>query len=169
MEVKDVMLKRRSVRKFTDEKVSTEAINTLLHYAMSGPSACNKRPWEFYVVTDEKKLSELRDSGHFTTHVAPLAIVVCGNLKRALPMQLKDFWIQDCAAAMENILLGAADLGLGACWEGITPMKKMADKVRKVLEADESIVPLGMAVIGHPSEFPEPRDQYDENRVHYVK
>ena len=60
MELKEVLLKRRSVRKFTEEPVSEEMIEELMHAAMSGPSACNKRPWEFYVVTNSEKLEELK-------------------------------------------------------------------------------------------------------------
>ena len=60
MELKEALLKRRSVRKFTEEEVSQEMIEELLHAAMSGPSACNKKPWQFYVVKNEKKLEELQ-------------------------------------------------------------------------------------------------------------
>ena len=88
MELKEVLLKRRSVRKFTKEPVSEEMINELLHAAMSGPSACNKKPWEFYVVTNEEKLKELRKASMFTKMSAKLAIIVCGNMKNALPAVL---------------------------------------------------------------------------------
>ena len=88
MELKEALLKRRSVRKFTDEPVSDEMIEELLHAAMSGPSACNKKPWEFYVVTNEGKLEELKSASKFTKMSSKLAIVVCGNLLHALPMQM---------------------------------------------------------------------------------
>ena len=114
MELKEVLLKRRSVRKFTEEAVSEEHINELLHAAMSGPSACNKKPWEFYVISNKDKLKELQSASKFTKMQAPLAMVVCGNLAHALPMQMADYWIQDCSAATENILLRVTDLGLGA-------------------------------------------------------
>lgn len=130
MEVKDALLRRRSVRKFTDEPVSEEQISELLHAAMSGPSACNKRPWEFYVITNGEVLEELRTASKFSGISAPLAIVVCGNLGRALPMQLADYWIQDCSAATENILLRATDLGLGTVWCGMHPQKRPEEKVR---------------------------------------
>jgi nitroreductase len=169
MELKDVMMKRRSVRRFTEEPVSAEQIETLLHHAMSGPSACNARPWEFYIVTRTETLEALRKAGRFTSYVSPLMIVVAGNMKKALPMQLRDFWVQDCSAAMENLLLSAVDLGLGACWEGLYPMKRMVQRVSAILGLEEHIVPLGMAAIGHPAEDPEPRDQYDPKRVHRIE
>jgi len=102
----------------------------------------------------------------FTHYVCPVMIIVAGNRKRALPAQLNDFWIQDCSAAMENILLGAVDLGLGACWEGLYPMKRACGKVSALLGLEDHIVPLGMIALGHPDETQPPRDQYDEKRVH---
>ena len=169
MELKEALLKRRSVRRFTDQPVSDEVIEELLHAAMSGPSACNKKPWEFYVVTNEEVLNKLKSSSMFTKMAAKLAIIVCGNLSRALPMQFSDYWIQDCSAATENILLRVTDLGLGAVWCGIHPQKRAVGKVREVLEISEKQIPLNIIYIGHPAEEPEARDQYEENRVHYIK
>lgn len=168
MELNDVLLKRRSVRKFTNEPVSEEMIDALLHAAMSGPSACNKKPWEFYVVTNEERLEELKKASKFTNFSAKLVIVVCGNLLRALPLQLASYWIQDCSAATENILLRVTDLGLGAVWCGIHPQKRAEERVRKMLDIPKTQVPLNVIFIGHPAEEPESRDQYDEKRIHYI-
>ena len=169
MELKEALLKRRSIRKYTEDAVSEEMIMELLRAAMSGPSACNKKPWEFYVVTNEEKLHELRKSSMFTKISAKLAIIVCGNLNNALPMQMAEYWVQDCSAATENILLRATDLGLGAVWCGIYPQKRAQEKVRTILSMPEKQIPLNIIYIGHPAECPESRDQYEENRVHYVK
>lgn len=169
MELKEVLLKRRSVRKFTEEPVSDEMIEELLHAAMSGPSACNKKPWAFYVVTNEEKLEELKGASKFTKFSAKLAMIVCGNLSKALPMQLADYWIQDCSAATENILLRVTDLGLGAVWCGIHPQKQAEERVRKMLDMPKKHVPLNVIFIGHPAEKPEARDQYEEKCVHYIR
>lgn len=169
MEVKEALLKRRSIRKFTDEAVSKEMIEELLHAAMSGPSACNKQPWEFYVVTKEETLQELKKASRFTNMDAKLAIIICGNLSRALPMQLADYWIQDCSAAAENIFLRAVDLGLGTVWCGIHPQKRAEKNVAKLLELSAKQIPLNIMFIGHPDEFPEARDQYEEKMVHYIE
>ena len=169
MELKEVLLKRRSVRKFTEESISDEMIEELLHAAMSGPSACNKKPWDFYVITNPQKLEELKVSSMFTKMSSPLAVVVCGDLSRALPLKMAEYWIQDCSAATENILLRATDLGLGAVWCGIYPQKKAIEKVRKILEIPKSQIPLNLIFIGHPAEEPEARDQYEEKRVHYIR
>ena len=169
MEVKEALLKRRSVRKFTEEPVSEEMIEELLHAAMSGPSACNRKPWNFYVVTNEEKIGELRSASKFTNFKAKLVMVVCGNLSRALPLQMAKYWIQDCSAATENILLRVTDLGLGAVWCGIHPQKRAEKKVAEILGLKDKQIPLNLIFIGHPAEEPEARDQYEEKCVHYVR
>lgn len=168
MELRDALLSRRSVRKFTDTAVDDQLIEELLIAAMSGPSACNRCPWEFFVVRDGEKLCALRDASRFTKMNAPLAIVVCGNISRALPVQLSAFWIQDCSAATENILLRATDLGLGAVWCGIHPQKRAEERVRSILDLKEKWIPLNIIWIGHPDESLEPRHQFDKKRVHYI-
>lgn len=166
MELKEALLNRRSIRKFTSEPVSEEAIDELMHAAMSGPSACNKQPWEFYVITGRERLDELKKASKFMGFDSPLAIVVCGNLRRALPLKFSEYWIQDCSAATENILLRATDMGLGAVWCGAHPQKHAVENIRKCLDIPESQIPLNVIFIGHPAQECEPRDQYDEGRVH---
>ena len=168
MEVKDALLKRRSIRKYLDKEVSDEIIEELLHAAMSGPSACNRRPWIFYVIKDQDKLNELRKASRFSNMNAPLAIVVVGDLSRSLPLQLKDFWIQDCSAATENILLRATDLGLGSLWCGIYPQKRPVERVKNILGITNSDIPLNIIYIGYGDEEKESRDQYEKNRVKVI-
>ena len=169
MEVKEVLQKRRSVRKFTREPVPEEAIHELLHAAMSGPSACNRTPWEFFVVTAPDILEKLRKASRFTNYRAPLAIIVAGNLSRALPQQLAEYWIQDCSAATENILLQATDLGLGAVGCGICPQKRAEQRVAEILGLTPKQIPLNIIFLGYPAEEPEPRDQYQESNFHWLR
>lgn len=168
MDVQEAMLKRRSIRKYKPDSVDQAIIDELLHSAMSGPSACNKMPWEFYVVTKSDVLAKLYTATRFTKISAPLAIVVCGNLTRALPLHLASFWIQDCSAATENILLRATSLGLGSLWCGVHPQKRAEDKVRKILGLSKTMVPLNIIYLGYPLKEEEERDQYNEKRVHYI-
>ena len=169
MEVKEALLKRRSIRKFTEKPVSKEMIDELMHAAMSGPSACNKKPWDFYVITNADVLEQLKSASKFTKFSSKLAIVVCGNLSKALPLNFAEYWIQDCSAATENILLRVTDLGLGAVWCGIHPQKRAEKKVAEFLGLGAKQVPLNIIFIGHPAEEPEARDQYEEKCVHYVR
>lgn len=169
MELKEALLKRRSIRKFKNDKIDDKIIEELLIAGMSGPSACNRRPWEFYVVTNEGKLSELKTASRFAKFSSPLAIVVCGNLNKALPLGFSTYWIQDCSAATENILLRATDLGLGAVWCGAHPQKSVEDKLRKILDIPSKVIPLNIIFIGYPAETHEERTQYDNKKIHYVK
>lgn len=169
MELKEVLLKRRSVRKFTAQAVPQEYIEELLHAAMSGPSACNKRPWMFYAVTNEAVLEKLRKASHFSNMQAKLAIVVCGDLSRALPQQMAAYWIQDCSAATQNILLRATDLGLGAVWCGVHPQERAEQLVGEALNLAGNLIPLNIIYLGYPADEPEARDQYEAECVHYIQ
>lgn len=168
MDLKEVLKKRRSIRKFTDDSISDELIDELLHAGMSGPSACNRQPWEFYVIKNPEMLVKIRRTSRFTNMEAKLAIVVCGNLDKALPNSMKDYWIQDCSAATENILLQATNLGLGAVWCGIYPQDKAADRMKEFLGLNDNIIPLSLIWIGYPDEQRTPRDWYNPECVHYI-
>ena len=163
------MLQRRSIRKFKDIKVSDEDIKTLLEAAMSAPSACNKQPWEFYVVKNAEVLEKVKKSGLFTNKKAPLAIIVCGNQSRCLSKKDNDFFIQDCSSAITHILLCASSLGLGTLWCGAYPMNSVVKKLRLALNLDEKIIPLGIVYVGYPDEEKEPRTQYNEKYIHIVE
>ena len=114
----DNIISRTSVRSYTNQPIEQEKIELLLRAAMAAPSACNKQPWHFVVINDRKMLDKIPSFSPYASMVkeAPLAIVVCGDLDKALDGWEQDFWIQDCAAATENILLMAHGLGLGAVW-----------------------------------------------------
>lgn len=168
MEIEEAFLKRRSVRKFTSEPVSEEMIEKILHAAMSGPSAVNTRPWEFYVVKDPTKRSELNQVG-YAKYVSPLMMVLAGNSLHFLPLGNQDYWIEDLSAAAENILLECTNLGLGAVWCGVYPGKLRQKQVRRILNLPLTMVPFAIIIIGHPDgAIPEPRDQYDKKKIHWV-
>lgn len=168
MELNEAILKRRSIRKYNNKPVSDDIIDQLLKSAMAAPSACNKRPWEFYVIKDKDIQEQLRHVSRFSNYEAPLIVVVAGNDKRSLNHRINDFWIQDCSAAIENMLLTATSLGLGTCWCGLFPMVTPVKRVRNILELEPHIIPLAMIHIGYPDETQEARTQYDKKRVHYV-
>ncbi len=161
------ILRRRSIRKFTGEPVAPELVDRLLMAAMAAPSASNRRPWEFVVIDDAELLEKLQRRLILGRYRPPLAIVVCGNLKRAYPSPVgQGFWMQDCSAAAQNILLAATGLGLGSVWIGIHPVGMFVRAVSQLLRLPKGIVPLGALYIGHPAEARPPRTQYDPSRVH---
>lgn len=155
---------RRSIRKYTGEPVSEEAIETLLKAAMAAPSASNRKPWQFIVVTKRETLDALAKAHRHGKMLfeAPLCIAVCGDLT-----EMERFWVQDCSAATENLLLAATALGLGAVWLGVYPRDERVTAVRRILALPDRITPLSLTSIGHPAEEKEPRTQYNEARVHW--
>lgn len=168
MEVKEALLKRRSCRKYKDTRIDDNLINELMVAAMSGPSACNKKPWEFYVVKNEEKINQLRKAGRAFDYNSPLHIVVCGDTSKGLTNKIEDFWIQDCSSAIENILLMATSLGLGTCWCGIFPVDERVKTVKEILDLRDEIIPLGLIHVGYPDCDLEERTQYDEENIHFI-
>lgn len=154
---------RRSIRRYTAKAVSERDIKTMLEAAMAAPSASNRKPWHFIVVTERQKLDKLAIVHPYGKMLleAYLCIAVCGD-ETVSPRS----WVQDCSAAAENLLLAAAALGLGAVWLGVYPRESRVGPIKKVLNIPETIVPLNLIPIGHPAEAKEPRTQYDELRVH---
>ncbi len=168
MELTEVLLKRRSVRKFTEDEIGESVITEIMHAAMSGPSAMNRRPWDFYVVKSDEAISKLKTCTRYSKYNGKIAVIVAGDLERALPEPVSEYWVQDCSAATENILLKAVDLGLGAVWCGVYPQKEETELVKKVLGLNKNIIPLNIIWLGYPDEAPESRDQYEECRVHIL-
>ena len=163
------IMTRTSIRQYTDEPVSKADIETMLRAGMAAPTAVNRQPWHFVVINSKVKLAELAGDNPRGGMLkkAPLAIVVCGNMDKALPGQGRGFWVQDCSAATENILLAANAIGLGAVWTGLYPDENRAAAVAKVLKLPETYIPLCTIVIGHPAEQPAPKDKWKPENVSY--
>ena len=163
------IMTRTSIRQYTNEPVSKADIETMLRAGMAAPTAVNRQPWHFVVINSKEKLAELAGDnprGGMLKN-APLAIVVCGNMDKALSGQGRGFWVQDCSAATENILLAANAIGLGAVWTGLYPDENRAGSVAKVLKLPENYIPLCTIVIGHPAEQPTPKDKWKPENVSY--
>ena len=161
------IMTRTSIRQYTDETVSKADIETMLRAGMAAPTAVNRQPWHFVAVTDKAKLAELAGSRGGMIKQAGVAIVVCGNMDKAMQGPGQAFWVQDCSAATENILLAANAIGLGAVWTGCYPMDDRVAEVSKTLKLPETIVPLCVIAIGHPAEQPAPKDKWKPENVSY--
>ena len=161
----DFIFSRRSIRRFTAEKVSENQIKLLLEAAMAAPTAMNLQPWHFVVVEDPKQLVGLRKILPFGKMTVPLAISVCGNLGTMKRLVTERFWVQDCSAATQNLLLAANALGLGAVWCGVHPINRLESSVRAILNLPETVVPLNVVYIGHPSEEKPARTQFDLSKI----
>ena len=157
------IFKRRSVRKFTGAPVTAADVTALLEAGMSAANARNLRPWHFVVVADKARLVELATIHPYGPMLAEAgaAIAVCGDLNVS-----PDFWVHDCAASTENILVAAAMLGLGSVWLGVWPRADREESVGKYLGVPQNARIMSLVAIGHPAEEPTPRTQYDKTRVH---
>jgi nitroreductase len=164
----DLIMSRRSIRQYADQPVPRELLEELLRAAMAAPSAVNARPWEFVVATDPAVLAEFRAQLRYGRHNAPAAIIVCGHPGIATSQASAElFWVQDCSAATENILLAAAGLGLGTVWCGVHPVPQNVETVAKIVGLPPGVTPLNLIWVGYPAEVKPARTQYDEARVHW--
>lgn len=169
MNVIDCMYKRRSIRKFQDKELNEDTLITLIKAATAAPTACNSRPWEFIIITEKAVLSEVDKNVYFGKYNAPAMIVVCGNMKLAMSGPVKDFWVQDCSAAIENILLAATYMELGSVWVGLYPVESSYKPLCKILNLPKEVIPLGIVYVGYAAEEKEPRTQYDEKHVYWQR
>ena len=149
MDAIEAILTRRSVRRYTDEHVNDEVVNTLLQAGMQAPSANNLQPWHFVVIDDRKILNGIPTFHPYSQMLidAPLAILVCGDT--ALE-EVPEYISQDCSAAAQNILLAAHALGLGAVWLGIYPTGERVQGIRNLLQIPEQIIPILLISLGYP-------------------
>ena len=166
--MKDIILTRRSIRAFFPVKIEEEKIEYLIKAAFAAPSGKNIQPWHFIIITDRKILDEIPKFHPYSKmlYEAPLAICVCGESAKD---KFNGYWIQDCSAASENILLAANSIGLGSVWIGVYPRQERIDDLRKLLEIPDGITPLSLLAIGYPNEEKLPSDRYKKEKIHIEK
>ena len=166
----DFILGRRSIRVYSPGEVSDVAVTRLLEAAMAAPSAMTKDPWRFVLVRERQTLSQLSalHPGAAMLSAAAVAIVVCGDLDAAFERQIS-YLLQDCSAAIENLLLAAHAQGLGACWVGVHPGEPLIKRVKELLALPASFVPVAVVSLGQPGEQPLPRTRYNPDYVRCEK
>ena len=163
-----LIMTRTSIRAFLDKPVSDETVEALLKAAMAAPSAKNSRPWSFVVIRDRALLEKLGDSlpNAKMTATAPVAVVICGVLEKALPGEAREYWIQDAAAATENFLLAVHALGLGAVWTGVHPISERIRIIKEALHLPEGVEPFCLIPFGYPAVPASVKDKWDPSVVH---
>jgi nitroreductase len=166
METQDAIKTRRSIRKFKPQLISREIIKELLEAAMFAPSAGNEQPWQFVVLDDRKILDEIPKicSTASMCRQSTTAVLVCGD---ATLEKYPGFWVQDCSAAAENLLLAAHASGLGAVWAGVYPLKDRVEAFQRLLGLPPEITPFALIALGYPDETPPNPKRYREERVHH--
>lgn len=171
MEFMDVLLKRRSTRKFTDEKITRDELDYILKAGLLAPSSMNRKPINFMVVERRETLKELahaKDHGAELIEGANKAIVVIADTSIA------DTWCEDSSIALTYLHLAAADMGIGSCWVQIHLRKKdgvyAESVVRDILKIDEHYRIAGILALGHSDDIPPAHsiNDIDKTRIHFL-
>lgn len=167
----ETIFSRKSVRSFKPGKIERSQLEWIVRAGMAAPSARDQRPREFVVVTEEKTRNELAQALPYAKMAADAAavIVVVGDLERQNGGRESDYWIQDCAASAQNVLLAVESMGLGAVWTAVYPNQDRIDPIRRILGLPEHMMPLNVIPVGIPVGTEKPRDKWEEKKLHWEK
>lgn len=166
MQKLDYIFYRRSIRRYTDQKIDAQQIKNLLTAAMYAPSAVNRQPWHFVVIDDPalmERIMEVHPHARML-NTASHAIVVCGD---ELLQHGEGYWVVDCGAATQNLLLAAQTMGLGACWVGLHPREDRKIAFSRLLQLPSHIKPFAMVALGYPDEKKKRPDRFHAEKVKY--
>ncbi|PKL15820.1 MAG: nitroreductase family protein [Spirochaetae bacterium HGW-Spirochaetae-5] len=159
---------RRSIRKYMDKDVDEAILKEIIKAGMNAPSAGNAQPWHFIIIHDQEKLVKINEVHPYSKMLlhAKSAILICGDPSLE---KHEGFWVQDCAAAVQNMLLMIDYKGLGSVWLGIYPLKDRIDGVTKIFNLPEGIVPFAVLPVGYPDETKTENNKFDESKIHSDK
>lgn len=168
METIEALLTRRSIRKYKDQKIEKDKMDLILKSAMYAPSAMNLQAWHYVVIDDNKIMEEtIKSIPHAELlKQTPAAILVCGDAE----IEKNESWmIQNCSAAIQNILLAAHGLGIGSCWIAIHGMDEVVNNVYKQFELPVNVVPISLIALGYPDEEVLAEDRFKKEKIHFNK
>jgi len=166
MEILEALMSRRSIRRYGEVPISKEEEITILKAGMQAPTAHNFQPWEFVVLRNMDMINEVSEFHKYAKMFpkAGFGIVVCGNTEKQSNM---GFLVADCSASIQNMLLAAHGMGLGAVWCGIYGSDLYVSKFKEILGLPENIIPIGLVVVGTKAEERTVDERFDENKIHY--
>ena len=169
--VSEVIHSRKSVRSFDDTTVSDADLEKLVRAAMASPTGKNLQPWVFYIITNNEVLKSLANDLPSAKMLGTVnsAIMVCGDLSKADTTAYRNYWVMDCSAASENILILAEAMGLGACWTAVFPYESRSEIVRKYIQMPDYHIPLNIIPVGYPTGDEKPKDKWKPENVVRVK
>ena len=168
MEVQEALLSRRSIRKYKDQKISKLEMDRILKAAMYAPSAMNLQAWQLIVIDNKDVLIETIRSIPYAEMLrqSAAAILVCGESS----VEKNESWLlQNCSAAIQNILLSAHELEIGSCWIAIHGMNDVYKSIKTQFKLPENIVPVSLISLGYPDEVVKAEERFTEEKVHYNK
>jgi len=165
----EAIYRRRSIRKYKTDAVEKEKVEAILKAASYAPSSNNRQPWVFIVCDERRVIDSIRATHPYSSMLdeAPLAIVVCADLSVYPPGSVSDIYKIDCAAATQNLLLEAYELGLGTCWLGVSPYPDRMAGIGRLFNLPPNIVAHSVVAVGYPDEAKE--GSRKEPEVHYNK
>lgn len=172
MDTLECIRSRISVRKFSEQDISDEAVHAILEAGMSGPTAVNARPWSFIVVRDPETLNAMADGNGRAAELlrgAKVGILVLGDMERAYK-NAPDYWVIDGSIAAQNMILAAHAMGIGSCWLGTWPQTAKMEAQAKLFHLPETQIPHSIIAFGYP-EAPSDKQKllYEEDRVHFER
>lgn len=172
MDAIQAIMRRVSVREYSEREIPDAEVRKILEAGMSGPSCTNARDWSFIVVRDREMLNRMADANGRPAEPlrhARLGILVCGDLERAFK-GAPDYWVVDGAIAAQNMILAAQDLGIGSVWLGTWPQMDRVQRQANLFQLPETQVPHCVIAFGYPKQ-PSAKEKmiYEENRVHFEK
>jgi nitroreductase len=165
----EAILTRRSIRKYKDTPVPQESFDKILKAGMYAPSAMNLQPWDFLIFDTAESIQKCIASvthGENILKQSPAAILVCGDNKTE---QNVDYIIQNCSAAVQNMLLQIHEMGLGACWIAVYPLEEVIKNLRNTFSIPEHIIPVALISIGNPAEEVIAEERYKKDKIHFNK
>ena len=168
MDALETILTRRSIRTYTEQKISDEIIDKLIEAAVSSPSAGNQQPWHFIII-DKREILDSITNFHPNAKMlkkCKKAILVCGDLNLE---KYKGYWILDCSAATQNILLAARSLGLGSCWLGVYPREDRIKNLKEMFKLPDNIIPFSIISLGYTDEEQIKGNRETKSRIHKNK
>ena len=159
-----IIFDRRSIRQYKATPLADSDLQYILKAAFNAPSAMNRRPWELVVITDKNLLKQIAAAHpHAPLQDAPVAVIVCGNIDKAY----EEYWVCDCGAATQNMLLAATEKKLGSLWAGVYPRQERMAAISKVLNLPANLKPFSLVVLGHANEEKTANDRFIPEAVHY--
>ena len=164
----DTIYNRRSIRKYTPEPVAEDVLLGFIKAGMNAPSAGNEQPWYFLIINEREILNAIADVHPYAKmlYQAPVAILVCGDPSLE---KHEGYWVQDCSAATQNILLEIEDQEYGGVWIGVYPREERIKSIRSLLGIPENIIPFSLVGLGHPAETKDPNNKFLTERVRWNK
>jgi len=166
-----IIHRRKSVRAYLNKPVTKAQLEILMKAGMAAPTAGDRRPWSFVAINDQQQLTALSSALPYAKMLnkAGAAIVVCGIPEKSYPGIAQEFWVQDCSAATENILLAVEAIDLGAVWIGVYPDPERVAAVQRILGIPDNVIPLNVISIGYPEGTEKPKDKFNPQNIHWEK